>query len=167
MIYVCDRADDRIEVFTKTGSSLVRIIPVVPGTGADAGHRRRGRAWYRRLGMGSALHQRRDADVHSSRSTAATRSCTRWIACAGTIVSDMGQPGHEPGQFTYLHSNTVDSKGNIYTGETINGRRIQKFVRVECNKAKARATARVIATTETNAGRQLRLTGPDRAPRTG
>ena len=62
MIYVCDRADDRIEVFTKTGD-LVRIIPVVPGTGPDAGHRRRGRAGYRRLGMGSALHERFDADV--------------------------------------------------------------------------------------------------------
>jgi hypothetical protein len=51
----------------------------------------------------------------------------------GAIVSELGQPGHEAGQFTFLHSNTVDSKGNVYTGETINGRRIQKFTHVECN----------------------------------
>src|SRR5215471_15955012 len=36
LVYVCDRADDRIQVFTKTGS-LVRIIPVVPGTGVTLG----------------------------------------------------------------------------------------------------------------------------------
>ena len=49
----------------------------------------------------------------------------------GTIVGNVGQPGHLAGQFTFLHSNTVDSKGNVYTGETINGRRIQKFVRID------------------------------------
>ena len=52
----------------------------------------------------------------------------------GTIVVEPRRSRDiRPGQFTYLHSNTVDSKGNVYTGETINGRRIQKFVHVECN----------------------------------
>ena len=32
------------------------------------------------------------------------------------------------GEFTFLHSLAVDTKGNLYTGETIGGRRIQKFV---------------------------------------
>ena len=27
----------------------------------------------------------------------------------------------------------VDSKGNVYTGETINGRRVQKFTNTQCN----------------------------------
>ena len=36
LVYVCDRADDRIQVFTKTGE-LQRIIPVVPGTGVTLG----------------------------------------------------------------------------------------------------------------------------------
>ena len=48
-------------------------------------------------------------------------------------VADLAQPGLQAGQFTFLHSITVDSKGNLYTGETINGRRMQKFVHVECN----------------------------------
>ena len=47
----------------------------------------------------------------------------------------------QAGQFTYLHSNTVDSKGNVYTGETINGRRIQKFTHIECNNGNGKATA--------------------------
>ena len=64
---------------------------------------------------------------------AAPRSCTMRLGSNTNSIANMGQPGHEPGQFTYLHSNTIDSKGNMYTGETINGRRIQKFVRIECN----------------------------------
>ena len=59
-----------------------------------------------------------------------------WIARAGVILDEFGQPGHKRGQFTFLHSVTKDSKGNLYTGETINGRRIQKFDQVECNDGK-------------------------------
>ena len=51
----------------------------------------------------------------------------------GNIVANLGQPGHQAGQFTYLHTVVLDSKGNVYTGETINGRRIQKFTHIECN----------------------------------
>ena len=54
----------------------------------------------------------------------------------GTILDAFGQPGRQAGQFTYLHTVAVDSKGNLYTGETINGRRIQKFVPVKCNNGR-------------------------------
>jgi hypothetical protein len=47
----------------------------------------------------------------------------------GTILAALGGPGHQAGQFTFLHTVSTDSRGNIYTGETIGGRRIQKFVR--------------------------------------
>jgi len=40
-------------------------------------------------------------------------------------------PGHNAGEFAYSHTNSVDSKGNVYVAETITGRRIQKFVRVD------------------------------------
>jgi hypothetical protein len=56
----------------------------------------------------------------------------------GTILGGFGQPGLHQGQFTFLHSVNLDSKGNLYTGETINGRRIQKFVRTECNNGKGK-----------------------------
>ena len=52
---------------------------------------------------------------------------------AGKILDKFGQPGRQAGQFTFLHTVTKDSKGNLYTGETINGRRVQKFIHVECN----------------------------------
>ena len=56
----------------------------------------------------------------------------------GSIVGGFGQPGLHAGQFTFLHTVSKDSKGNLYTGETINGRRIQKFVQVECNNGKGK-----------------------------
>jgi len=40
-------------------------------------------------------------------------------------------PGHNAGEFAYSHTNSSDSKGNFYVAETITGRRIQKFVRVD------------------------------------
>ena len=43
------------------------------------------------------------------------------------VVTTIGRLGHYPGQFYHLHVIAVDSKGNIYTGES-NGRRVQKFI---------------------------------------
>ena len=56
----------------------------------------------------------------------------------GTILSSFGQPGHENGKFTFLHSVAKDSKGNLYTGETINGRRVLKLKHIECNAGQGR-----------------------------
>jgi len=36
--------------------------------------------------------------------------------------------GRQPGQFFGVHSIATDSQGNIYTTETYEGKRIQKFV---------------------------------------
>src|SRR5437870_1757993 len=46
------------------------------------------------------------------------------------ILGGFGRPGHQAqaGEFTLFHSVAVDSKGNMYTGETVGGRRSQKFV---------------------------------------
>jgi hypothetical protein len=136
LMYVCDRADDRIQVFTKTGAPdrlPVRVIPVVPGTGVTLGIGgapglgTAGSAWD--LRFTNDPFQTYFYEIDGGNEIMHTMD-----RVLGTIVSDLGQPGHEPGtQFTFLHSNTVDSKGNVYTGETINGRRVQKFTHVECN----------------------------------
>jgi hypothetical protein len=136
LIYVCDRADDRIQVFTKLGG-LVRIIPVVPGTGVTQGIGgapglgTAGSAWDLRFTNDAMQTYMFEIDGGNEMLHTMSRAL-------GTIVSSMGQPGHQAGQFTFLHSNTVDSKGNVYTGETINGRRIQKFVHVQCNNGNGR-----------------------------
>jgi DNA-binding beta-propeller fold protein YncE len=44
-------------------------------------------------------------------------------------VGEIGSGGRYPGQFYGVGSVAVDSKGNLYTGETYEGKRVQKFVR--------------------------------------
>ena len=44
------------------------------------------------------------------------------------VVSQFGAGGRQPGQFFGVHSIATDSKGNIYTTETFEGKRVQKFV---------------------------------------
>jgi hypothetical protein len=43
------------------------------------------------------------------------------------ILGGFGRPGHMAGDFTFLHMMAIDSKGSLYAGETVGGRRIQKF----------------------------------------
>ena len=117
LVYACDRANHRIEVFDKLGTWLrdIRIDP--PG-----------------LGMLGTL---RATDVDFSVDKNQTfmydtdlGNDTVWILnrALGTIVGGLGNPGQMAGEFIFPHTVTVDSKGNLYVAETINGRRIQKFV---------------------------------------
>ena len=131
LVYVCDRADDRIQVFTKTGA-LQRIIPVVPGTGVTLGI---GGA----PGLGTAgsawdlAFSNDDMQKYMFEADGGNEILHIMDRVLGTILSGFGSPGLQAGQFTFLHSVVLDSKGNLYTGETINGRRIQKFTHVACN----------------------------------
>ena len=40
------------------------------------------------------------------------------------------------GEFTFLHMMAIDSSGNLYIGETVGGRRVQKFV--NCGRGNGR-----------------------------
>jgi hypothetical protein len=44
------------------------------------------------------------------------------------VLTSFGDGGRQPGQFFAVHSIATDSKGNIFTTETYEGRRLQKFV---------------------------------------
>ena len=131
LVYVCDRADDRIQVFTKTGV-LQRIIPVVPGTGVTLGI---GNA----PGLGTAgsawdlVFTNDDLQTYMIEADGGNEIVHIMSRALGSILSEFGAPGLQAGQFTFLHSVALDSKGNLYTGETINGRRIQKFTPTKCN----------------------------------
>jgi hypothetical protein len=43
-------------------------------------------------------------------------------------ITNFGDGGRQPGQFCGVHSIATDSKGNVYTTETYEGKRLQKFV---------------------------------------
>jgi len=131
LLYVCDRADDRIQVFSKTGA-LQRIIPVVPGTGVTLGI---GGA----PGLGTAgsawdvAFSNDPFQTYMFEADGGNEILHIMDRVLGRILTGFGSPGLQAGQFTFLHSVAIDSKGNLYTGETINGRRIQKFTHVQCN----------------------------------
>ena len=46
----------------------------------------------------------------------------------GERIAVWGRHGRQPGQFKWVHNIAIDSKGNLYTTETYQGRRLQKFV---------------------------------------
>jgi len=45
-----------------------------------------------------------------------------------TQIGALGNKGSQPGDFDIVHHMAADSKGNLYTGEIVNNRRAQKFV---------------------------------------
>ena len=47
----------------------------------------------------------------------------------GLLAQWGGESSHEPGQFVAPHCVAIDSRGDIYVGEVLEGRKIQKFVR--------------------------------------
>lgn len=118
LLYVCDRANDRIQVFDKMGRVL-GIIAVKPGTGTPG-----------RGAVGSA----NDLDFSIDEKIMYVNdvgNSTLWFldrAAGNKIIGGFGRPGHMAGEFTLFHSVARDSRGNLYTGETAGGRRSQKFV---------------------------------------
>ena len=52
-------------------------------------------------------------------------------------LSSFGRGGRQPGEFFGVHSIATDSKDNIYTTETYEGKRVQKFNYKGIGKLKA------------------------------
>jgi hypothetical protein len=46
---------------------------------------------------------------------------------SGQTLSGFGRLGHMAGELTFLHTIAMNSKGDLFIGETVGGRRVQKF----------------------------------------
>jgi len=113
LVYVCDRQADRIQVFNPDGTFVKE-------------------AFYAKetLGSGSAwdLAFSKDAGQRWIFLADGTNEKVRVIDRASMKeVTNFGDGGRQPGQFFGVHSIATDSKGNIYTTETYEGKRLQKF----------------------------------------
>jgi DNA-binding beta-propeller fold protein YncE len=113
LVYVCDRPNDRIQVFKKDGS-FVKEVRIAPATRGD------GSVWDIAFSRDAAQKYLFLADGKNERIYVMDRQSLE-------ILTSFGDGGRQPGEFFAVHSIATDSKGNIYTTETYEGKRLQKF----------------------------------------
>ena len=114
LIYVCDRAQDRIQVFEKDGTFVDEMF-VLPNTTGS------GSAWDIAFSRDPSQSYIYLADGVNQRVHIIDRENLEHL-------TSFGDGGRQAGQFFGAHSITTDSQGNIYTTETYEGKRVQKFV---------------------------------------
>jgi DNA-binding beta-propeller fold protein YncE len=113
-IYVCDRPNDRIQVFLPDGT-FVQEAFVAPRTLGD------GSVWDIAFSRDPAQRYLYLADGKNMKVYVIERASLE-------MLTSFGDGGRQPGQFFGVHSIATDSQGNIYTSETYEGKRLQKFV---------------------------------------
>ena len=114
LVYVCDRVNDRMQVFTKDGK-FVKEQQYQKDSLGD------GSVWDVAFSKDPQQKYIYMSDGRNSKIRIIDRQSLQEIY-------NFGEGGHYPGQFYSIHSIAIDSKGNLYTTETYQGRRVQKFV---------------------------------------
>ena len=115
LVYVADRMNNRLQVFTIEGAFQREIFierkTKLLGTAFSVAFSRDGQQellFLADAGNGKIhIFDRRSLDE----------------------VGQFGRIGHYAGEFVFLHNVAVDSRGNVYTTEVGGGRRVQKFIR--------------------------------------
>ena len=115
-VYVCDRANDRIQVFEKSGK-FVREIRVEPETLQN------GSVW-------DMVFTEDAAQRHMIVANGANGYLLVLDRASGQVLGTFSRPGRMAGELRWVHNLAIDSKGNLYTAEVGFGRRAQKFTRV-------------------------------------
>jgi DNA-binding beta-propeller fold protein YncE len=117
LVYVCDRANDRIQVFRKDGS-FVKEFRVEPQTLQN------GSVW-------DLVLSKDPEQKFIFMADGANGQIVTLLRDDGTVVTAWGRHGRQPGQFKWVHNIAIDSTGALYTAEVGFGRRAQKFRRME------------------------------------
>ena len=113
-VYVCDRVNTRLQVFTKEGK-FVKEGFFARRSLAD------GSVWDIAFSKDAQQTYIFMADGRNQRIRVVRRDTLEELTA-------FGDGGRYPGQFFGVHSIAIDSKGNLYTTETYEGKRLQKFV---------------------------------------
>jgi DNA-binding beta-propeller fold protein YncE len=114
LLYVCDRVNDRIQVFTPAGKFIKEQI-IAKNTLGD------GSAWDIAFSKDAQQKYIFLADGSNEKIYVMVRDTLE-------ILTSFGDGGRQPGQFYAVHSIASDSKGNLYTTETYRGQRVQRFL---------------------------------------
>ena len=113
LVYVCDRPNDRIQVFKKDGSFVKEKI-VLPLTRGD------GSVWDIAFSRDPQQKYLYLADGKNERVYVMDRQSLE-------ILTSFGDGGRQPGQFFAVHSTATDSEDNIYTTQPYQGKRVHKL----------------------------------------
>ena len=113
-IYVCDRASNRIQVFERDGTFVTEAFVAIETLGS-------GSAWDLAFSRDPEQRFLYLADGSNKKVHILDRETLE-------VLTAFGDGGRQPGQFIGVHSIATDSEGNIYTTETYEGKRLQKFV---------------------------------------
>jgi DNA-binding beta-propeller fold protein YncE len=114
LVYVCDRPNNRLQVF-KTDGTFVKEEFYFKKTLGD------GAVWDIAFSKDPQQKYIYLADGKNERVHILDRQSLQ-------LLTSFGDGGRQPGQFFAVHSIATDSKGNLYTTETYEGKRVQKFV---------------------------------------
>lgn len=113
LVYVCDRVNNRIQVFRRDGTFVQEALLAPHSKGFGAVHA---------IGFSPDRNQRfmYVGDGANKKVWILQRSDLK-------VVGSFGRGGRGPGEFLTIHALATDSKGNIYVGEAIQASRVQRF----------------------------------------
>jgi hypothetical protein len=114
LVYVCDRGSNRLQVFQTDGTFIEEV-------GIREGTRGAGAVWDVAFSADPEQRFLYVADGLNRRVHVLLRETLE-------LLTSFGEGGRQPGQFYGIHNINVDSAGNIYTTETWEGKRLQKFI---------------------------------------
>jgi DNA-binding beta-propeller fold protein YncE len=114
LLYVCDRVNDRIQVFKPDGTFVKEAFIAKRTLGS-------GSAWDIAFSKDPQQKYIFLADGENDRIHILLRDTLE-------VLTTFGEGGRQPGEFYGPHSVATDSKGNLYVTETYRGQRVQKFV---------------------------------------
>jgi DNA-binding beta-propeller fold protein YncE len=114
LVYVCDRSNNRIQVFNRDGQFQRQFVfdPTTRGNGA---------VWSIVLSLDRDQQFLFYADGENNLIRIVNRK-------SGQVLRTFGRSGRNAGQFHWVHQIAIDSRSNIYTGEVDTAKRLQKFV---------------------------------------
>jgi DNA-binding beta-propeller fold protein YncE len=113
LVYVCDRTNNRLQVFRKDGTFVKEGFVAKHTFGS-------GSVWD--VGFSIDSEQKFLIVIDGT-----NQQVYVLLRASLEVVSAFGGAGHWAGQFYGAHNLAVDSKGNLFITETYEGKRIQKF----------------------------------------
>jgi len=115
VVYVADRINNRIQMFTRAGKFLKQVRVTNEGSTVVP------------VPAGFAFSPDRKQQFLYVVDSGPMRIVI-FDRAAMTQIGVVGMRGKAPGEFDIVHHMAADSKGNLYTGEIVNNRRAQRFV---------------------------------------